>query len=43
MRCDKEETLDLQWFSLDNMPELFCNQHEEMLRDIRNRRVSGDL
>lgn len=43
LRCDKKETLDLQWFSLDNMPELFCDQHEELLRDIRDKRVSGDL
>ena len=28
---------------LGETPELFCNQHEELLRDIRDRRVSGDL
>ena len=22
--CDKEETLELKYFSLDNKPELFC-------------------
>ena len=34
--CDKDETLELKFFSLDNMPELFCKQHEELLRDIKN-------
>ena len=33
--CDKDETLDLKYFSLDGMPELFCKQHEELLRDIK--------
>ncbi len=33
--CDKDETLDLKYFSLDDMPELFCKQHEELLRDIK--------
>ena len=32
---DENETLELKYFSLDNMPELFCNQHEELLRDIK--------
>ena len=33
--CDKDETLELKYFSLDNIPELFCKQHEELLRDIK--------
>ena len=33
--CDREETLELKYFPLDNMPELFCRQHEELLEDIR--------
>lgn len=33
--CDKEETLELRYFSLDDLPELFCKQHEELARDIR--------
>jgi len=33
--CDGEETLELRYFSLDNMPELFCKQHEDVLKDIR--------
>ena len=33
--CDKQETLELKYFSLDNMPVLFCKQHEELLNDIK--------
>lgn len=35
MFCDKEETLELKYFSLDNMPEIFCKQHEDILCDIK--------
>ena len=35
LSCDKEETLELKFFSLDHMPEMFCKQHEEILNDIR--------
>lgn len=35
--CDNEETLELKYFSLDDMPELFCKQHEELLNDIKAR------
>ncbi len=38
--CDENETLELKYFSLDNMPELFCKQHEELLRDIKRVRIS---
>ena len=34
--CDENETLELKYFSLDDMPELFCKQHEELLRDVKN-------
>ena len=37
--CDKEETLELKYFSLDNKPELFCKQHEELLEDIRKEKA----
>lgn len=37
MLCDKKETLALEYFSLDNMPEMFCKQHEEMALDIKRR------
>lgn len=32
--CDREETLELKYFSLNELPELFCKQHEEFWRDI---------
>lgn len=32
--CDSEETMELKYFPLDSMPELFCKQHEEIWRDI---------
>lgn len=36
LSCDENETLELKYFSLDDMPELFCKQHEELLRDVKN-------
>ena len=33
--CDENETLELKFFSLNDMPELFCKQHEELLRDVK--------
>ena len=38
LSCDENETLELKYFSLDNMPELFCKQHEELLRDVKRVR-----
>lgn len=38
LKCDDPETVDLQFFSLDEMPELFCKQHEELKNDLRKRR-----
>ena len=38
--CDKEETLELKYFSLNSMPELFCKQHEDILCDIKNRKLN---
>ena len=37
LSCDKDETLELKYFSLDNMPVLFCKQHEELLQDIKTQ------
>ena len=37
--CDKEETLELKYFSLDKVPELFCRQHEELLNDIKRKHL----
>ena len=38
LSCDKDETLELKYFPLDDTPELFCIQHEELMRDIKSRR-----
>jgi len=38
LSCDGLETVDLQYFSLDEMPELFCRQHEEIKADLQKRR-----
>ena len=37
--CDGEETLELKYFAPDNMPELFCKQHEEFWGDIKKAKV----
>lgn len=44
LSCDKDETLELKYFSLDNMPALFCKQHEDLLRDIKTdkNRIPGE-
>lgn len=31
---NNKETKELKWFPLNDMPRLFCNQHEEILKDI---------
>ena len=33
--CDKDETLELKYFPLNGLPELFCKQHEELADDIQ--------
>lgn len=38
LKRDGLETVDLQYFDLDEMPELFCKQHEETKRDLQKRR-----
>ena len=38
--CDEAETLELKYFSLDDMPELFCKQHEELLREVIKGRIN---
>lgn len=35
--CDNEETLELKYFSLEENPPLFCEQHEKMFSDIKLR------
>lgn len=35
--CDQKETLELKYFPLDDMPKLFCKQHEDIMRDIKSK------
>ena len=37
LACDRDETLELKYFSLSDVPQLFCRQHEELLNVIRCR------
>ena len=37
MFCDEEEIIELKYFSMDNIPELFCKQHVDFLFDIKAR------
>ena len=37
LKCDDPETLELQYFELDEIPELFCKQHEEIKNDLQKR------
>lgn len=34
MRCDGYETADLRYFSLNELPEIFCDQHRDILSDL---------
>lgn len=36
--CDQQETKELKYFSLTDVPELFCKQHNDILRDVRKRK-----
>ena len=35
LKCDDLETVELKYFGFDEMPELFCKQHEEIKRDLQ--------
>ena len=37
LKCDEVETVELKYFGLDEMPELFCKQHEEAKKDLLQR------
>lgn len=41
LKCDNLETEELKYFDLDDMPELFCSQHEEAKRDLQRRRMEA--
>lgn len=34
LQCDGDETVGLQYFALDQLPEMFCKQHEELKQKI---------
>lgn len=38
LHCDENESLELRYFPMDALPELFCQQHERILQDARNKR-----
>ncbi len=35
LKCDNNETLELKYYNLDEMPELFCKQHENIKKDLQ--------
>ena len=35
---DQQETKELKYFSLTDAPELFCKQHNDILRDVRKKK-----
>lgn len=41
LRGDGVETLALQYFALDELPELFCRQHEQIRDELLARRRAG--
>ncbi len=32
--CDNVETAELKWFSRDELPEIYCQQHIDMINDF---------
>lgn len=38
LKINDNESLELKFFPIDETPELFCQQHEDMLEDIKNNR-----
>ena len=34
LTCDNVETIELKYFDVDKLPEMFCKQHEETKADI---------
>lgn len=38
LKINDNESLELKFFPIDEIPELFCKQHEDMLEDIKNKR-----
>ncbi len=42
LKCDNLETVELKYFDLNEMPELFCKQHEEIKNDLQWCRNGAD-
>ncbi len=42
LKCDNLETVELKYFDLNEMPELFCKQHEEIKNDLQRCRNGAD-
>lgn len=40
LSCDGQESLELKFFPIDDAPDLFCKQHEELLQTIQSRKFS---
>ena len=38
LKINDDESLELKFFPIDETPELFCKQHEDILEDIKNKR-----
>lgn len=34
LSCDNVETLELKYFAIDDLPEMFCRQHEEIKAEL---------
>lgn len=37
LKCDNLETLERKYFDIDEMPVMFCKQHEEIKVDLINK------
>ncbi len=37
--CDNIETMELKFFSLNDLPELFCKQHKELAADLKKMKL----
>ena len=37
LTCDDLETIGLQYFSINELPEMFCKQHEELKKDLMKK------
>ena len=34
LKCDNLETIGLKYFAIDELPEMFCKQHEDLKNDL---------